>query len=52
MFPVLDLCGTDPAQHLMTAGYDLDYLDYLDYDLDRDLSVRRVERLARLVHER
>ena len=34
MFSGLDLYCTDPAQHLTTAGYDLDDL----YDLDRDLS--------------
>ena len=37
MFPGLDLRRTEPVQHLITAGWDLD-------DLDRDLSVRRVER--------
>ena len=34
MFPGLDLYCTDPAQHLITAGEDLDDLS--------DLSVRRV----------
>ena len=41
MFSGLDLYCTDPAQHLRTAGYDLD-------DLNRDLSnlsVRRVKGL-------
>ena len=36
VFPGLILCYTDPAQHLIRAGYDL---DYLDRDLS-DLSVR------------
>ena len=36
--PGLDLCYTYPAQHLITAGYDIDDID----DLDRDLSVRHV----------
>ena len=27
MFPGVDLYYTDPAQHLATAGWDLDYLD-------------------------
>ena len=31
----MDLSYTDPAQHIITAGYNLDYLD-----LDRHLSVR------------
>ena len=31
MFPGLNLYYTDPAKHIITAGYDLDYLD-------RDLS--------------
>ena len=35
---MLDLYYTDPAQHLMTAGYDLD-------DRDRDLCVRCVNTL-------
>ena len=44
MFPGLDLYCTDPSQHIITAGYDLDYLDrdlsdLSDLsDLDRDLS--------------
>ena len=49
MFLGLDLYYTDPAQHLITAGQDLDGLDRnlsdlsdLDRDLS-DLSVRRVE---------
>ena len=40
-FVGLDLYYTDPAQHLITAGYDLVDLDDL-HDL-YDLSVRRVE---------
>ena len=36
MFPGLDLCLTDPAQHLTAAGEEL---DDLDHDLS-DLSVR------------
>ena len=39
MFPGLDLYYPDPAQHLTTAGEDL---DDLDRDLS-DLSVRRVQ---------
>ena len=27
MFPGLDLYYADPAQHVITAGHDLDYLD-------------------------
>ena len=37
VFPSLGWYHTDPAQHLRTAGQDLD-------DVDRDLSVRRVHR--------
>ena len=29
----LDLCYTDPAEHLITAGWDIDHLDHLDRDL-------------------
>ena len=36
MFPGLDLYYTDPAQHLITAGWDRD-------DLDHDLSFRRLK---------
>ena len=36
---VLDLCYTDPAQNLITAGKDLD-------DLDRDFSVRSFKWLS------
>ena len=39
MFPGLDLCYTDPAQQLLTAGQELD-------DLDHDLSIRRVKCLT------
>ena len=45
MFPGLDTYYADPAQHLITAGQDLD-------DLDRDLSylsVRRVKLFPRTV---
>ena len=35
MFPGLDLYYADPAQTLTTAGEEL---DYLDDDLDHDLS--------------
>ena len=38
MFPGLHLYYTDPAQYIITAGWDLDDIDYLD----RDLSVPRV----------
>ena len=41
VFPGLDLCYTDPTQHITTAGEDLDYLDHDLSDLS-DLSVRRV----------
>ena len=41
MFPGLYLYCTDPAQHMITAGEDID-------DLHRDLSVRRVEMLDTL----
>ena len=37
----MDLCYTDPAQHLITAGQDLDDLDRDLSDLS-DLSVLRV----------
>ena len=40
MFPVSELPCTEPAQHLITVGYDLNDLDDLDRDLS-DLSVRR-----------
>ena len=36
MFPRVDLYGTDPAQHLTTADWDLDHLDH-------DLSVGLVK---------
>ena len=36
VFTGLDLYSTDPAHHLITAGYDLN-------DLDPDLYVRRVD---------
>ena len=39
MFPVLDLYHRDPAQHLRTAGHDLD-------DLDHDLSARALSVLT------
>ena len=40
MLPGMDMCCTDPAQYLITAGEDL--IDDLDHDLF-DLSVRRVK---------
>ena len=42
IFPGLDLYGTGPAQHTITAGWALD-------DQDRDLSVGRVEHSRRPV---
>ena len=47
MFSGLDLYCTDPAQHLTTAGYDLDDLYDLDRDLS-DLSVRRLQGFGRM----
>ena len=40
MFPWLDVFYTDPAQHLTTAVYDLNYLDHLF--IDRDVSVQHL----------
>ena len=41
MFPGLDLYCTNPAQHPMTAGEDLDDLCDLDRDLSNVCNVRR-----------
>ena len=41
MFPELDLCYTDPVQRLITAGYDLDYLQWIVIYLMHVLFVRR-----------
>ena len=47
MFPELDLYCTDPAQHLTTAGCDLDDLGPDPNDLGPHLSVRLVEGCCR-----
>ena len=41
-FPGLDLYYADLAQHLITAGWDVD-------DLDRDVSVQRVHKCPKKV---
>ena len=46
-FPGLNLYYTDPVQHVIPAGQGL---DDLDRDLS-DLSVRRAQILARVLHE-
>ena len=45
MFPRLDLYCADPAQHIVTAGYELD-------DLDRDLSDLSVRQSVQRVQQR
>ena len=50
MFAGLELYDTDPAQHRITAGYDLDDL-LTDPDLS-DLSVRRFNSTRDLVPDR